>query len=149
MSDYHNTIHRISFDEMAIEIAKIASKRSEDLHKKVGACVLDKNGRVLGVGYNGIRSGQSKGDDFWSNRDNRRNYIIHAEVNALANVNTKDAHLLAVTLLPCSSCANTIASYHIQKVIYIEEYEKDENSKNIFKFHNIELIKYNDTNNTV
>lgn len=135
-------MNRISFEYMALEIALIASKRSEDPHKKVGACVLDKDGRVLGVGYNGIRKKQIKSDEFWSDRDNRRKYIIHAEVNALSNVDTTKAHLLAVTLLPCSSCANFIASHNIEKVIYLEEYDKDDQSKDIFKFHNIELIKY-------
>lgn len=135
-------MNRISFEQMAMEIAVIASKRSEDPHKKVGACVLDKYGRVLGVGYNGIRAGHSKGEDFWSDRDNRRNYIIHAEVNALANVNIHKASLLAVTLLPCPSCANIIASHHISKVLYLEDYDRDSTSKDVFKFHNIDLIKY-------
>jgi dCMP deaminase len=134
--------NRISFDQMAIKIAITASKRSEDPHKKVGACVLDKNGRVLGVGYNGIRTGHTKGQDFWSDRENRRNYIIHAEVNALANVDIHKAYLLAVTLLPCPSCANMIASHNISKVLYLEDYERDCISKDVFKFHNINLIKY-------
>lgn len=133
---------RISFEEMALEIALIASRRSEDPHKKVGACVLDKNGRVLGVGYNGIRKKQIKSDEFWSDRENRRKYIIHAEVNALSSVDTSKTYLLAVTLLPCSSCANFIASHNIERVIYLEDYDKDSQSKEIFKFHNIELIKY-------
>lgn len=135
-------MNRISFEDMAMQIAVIASKRSEDPHKKVGACVLDKYGRVLGVGYNGIRKKQIKTNEFWSDRENRRKYIIHAEVNALSNVHTTKAHLLAVTLLPCSSCANFIASHNIEKVLYLEEYDKDIQSKEIFKFHNIELIKH-------
>lgn len=135
-------MNRISFEDMAIQIALVASKRSEDPHKKVGSCALDDKGRVLAVGYNGIRSGQSKNDDFWLDRDNRRKYIIHAEVNALSNINMNRASLLAVTLLPCPSCANLIASSGISKVIYIEDYEKYEQSKEIFKFHNINLIKY-------
>jgi dCMP deaminase len=137
---------RISFEDMAMQIAIVASKRSEDPHKKVGACVLDKNGRVLGVGYNGLRAGQIEDETFWNDRDIRRNYIIHAEVNALSNVDVKKANILAVTLLPCSSCANIIASTNISKVIYGEEYEKDENSKKIFKFHNIDLQKYESDN---
>lgn len=133
---------RLSFDQMGMEIAIIASKRSEDPHKKVGSCVLDLYGRVLGVGYNGIRSGHVKNDQFWSDRDNRRDFIIHAEVNALSNVDRDKAHTLIVTLLPCSSCANLIASYNISRVLYLEEYDKDTKSKDIFKFHNIQLIKY-------
>jgi len=135
-------MNRISFEEMAMEIAIVASKRSEDPHRKVGACVLDKRGRVLGVGYNGIRSKHLEDDIFWKDRDNRRDYIIHAEANALANVDRDKAELLAVTLLPCSSCANIIASYNISKVIYIHDYEKDVKAKEIFKFHKINLIKY-------
>lgn len=133
---------RISFEDLAMEIAIVASKRSEDLYKKVGACVLDKMGRVLGVGYNGIKPGHTMDQHFWKDRDNRRNFIIHAEVNALSNVDINKAYLLAVTLLPCSSCANLIASRNIAKVLYLEEYDKDQLSKEIFKFHNIELIKY-------
>jgi len=133
---------RLSFDQMAMEIALIASKRSEDPHKKVGACVLDSHGRVLGVGYNGIRPSHVKTDEFWADRDNRRDFVIHAEVNALSNVDRDKAHTLAVTLLPCSSCANLIASYKISKVLYLEDYDKDLKSKDIFRFHNIELVKY-------
>jgi len=137
---------RISFEDMAMQIAIVASKRSEDPHKKVGACILDENGKVLGVGYNGIRAGQSENETFWNDRDNRRNYIIHAEVNALSNVDVNKANLLAVTLLPCSSCANIIASTNISKVIYMEEYEKDNNCKKIFEFHKIDLIRYESFN---
>lgn len=125
-----------------MEIAIVASKRSEDPHRKVGACVLDENGRVLGVGYNGLRSKHIKGQNFWQNRDSRRDYIIHAEVNALSHVDPFKARLLAVTLLPCSSCANVIASYNISKILYLENYEYDKKSKDIFKFHKINLIKY-------
>lgn len=133
---------RISFEDMAMQIAIVASKRSEDMHRKVGACVLDEMGRVLGVGYNGIRAKHTKSIKFWQDRNNRRDYIIHAEVNALSNVDIQKAHLLAVTLLPCSSCANVIASHSISKVLYLEEYSHDSKSKEIFKFHKIDLIKY-------
>ena len=45
---------RISFIDAAIDTAKTWSKRSEDIHQKVGACILNKNGEVLSVGYNGL-----------------------------------------------------------------------------------------------
>lgn len=135
-------VNRISFEQMAMEIAIIASKRSEDPHKKVGACVLDKKGRVLSVGYNGIKPGHIMDQNFWMDRENRRNFIIHAEVNALSVTPFNKAHLLAVTLLPCSSCANIIASRNIKKVLYLEEYDKDQQAKDIFRFHKIDLVKY-------
>lgn len=127
---------------MAIKTAKLWSERSEDPYKKVGACVLDKNGRVLSVGYNGVAPKFTLNKKFWSDRDNRRPFMIHAEANALALVKrSQDPYILGVTLLPCSSCATNIASYGIKYVVYQEEYEKDLSSKKIFNFYKIKLIR--------
>ena len=134
--------NRISFIEAAIETAKIWSSRSEDPHKKVGVCILNKDGRVLSVGYNGLLPKFKINEDFFSDRDNRRKYMIHAEINALSLVKRGDEpYLLASTLLPCSNCATNIVAYGVKSVVYSEEYEKDSTAKEIFKFYNIELIK--------
>ena len=70
--------------------------------------------------------------------------MIHAEINALSCISRYDKpHLLASTLLPCSSCATTIAAHNIKKVLYLEEYDKDQKALDIFKFYNIKLIRYN------
>ena len=42
---------RITFEELAINIAKCASERSEDQHRKVGCCVMNKEGRILREDY--------------------------------------------------------------------------------------------------
>ena len=134
--------NRISFIEAAIQTAKIWSSRSEDPHKKVGVCILNKDGRVLSVGYNGLLPKFNINKDFFSDRDNRRKYMIHAEINALSLVKRGDQpHLLASTLLPCSNCATNIVAYGVKSVVYSEEYDKDTTAKEIFKFYNIELIK--------
>jgi len=134
--------NRISFIEAAAETAKIWATRSEDMHKKVGACILNKEGRVLSVGYNGLTPKLNVDVNFWENRDHRRDYVIHAEANALSLIKKQDnPYLIATTLLPCSHCATNIACYSIKIVVYNEEYEKDQKAKDIFKFYNIELIK--------
>jgi dCMP deaminase len=139
---------RISFEDMAMEIAKISSLRSEDLHRKVGCTILNKEGRVLAIGYNGLRPNQNAGQMFWSDREKRRKYIIHAETNALSCLTRYDSpYLLVSTLLPCSCCAMNIASHGIQKVIYLDEYLRDQEAINIFKFHNIKIEKYKKCNN--
>jgi dCMP deaminase len=133
---------RISFIEAAIETAKIWSNRSEDPYQKVGVCILNKDGRVLSVGYNGLLPKFNIAEDFFSDRDSRRKYMIHAEINALSLVKRGDEpYLLASTLLPCSNCATNIVAYGVKSVVYSEEYEKDPTAKDIFKFYNIELIK--------
>lgn len=133
---------RPSFAEIALETAKIWSKRSEDLHQKVGACILNADGRVLSVGYNGLVPKFKSNEDFWKNRDNRRDYIIHAETNALSLIKKQDSpYLIAVNLLPCSSCAINIACYGIKNVVYSKDYERDQKAKDIFKFYEINLIQ--------
>ena len=130
---------RISWERFAIEIADTASLRSEDPHRKVGACALNHQNMVIGVGYNGLASGKDVAKEFWEDRDARRPYMIHAEANCLSLCKKGEVRLLAVTLLPCSYCATMIASYGIQKVVYRDVYEKDLKAEEIFSFYRIAL----------
>lgn len=133
---------RISFIDAAINTAKVWSKRSEDIHQKVGVCILNKNGEVLSVGYNGLTKKYVVDKTFWADRDHRRDYVVHAEMNALSLIRKQDEpYIMATTLLPCSDCARNIACYGIKIVVYIDDYEKDQKAKDIFKFYNINLIK--------
>lgn len=136
---------RISFDKMAMELAIAASKRSEDPYKKVGCAILDKQGRVMSVGYNGLQPKQKIKKCFWNNRSERRKYIIHAETNALSYIKRSESpYLLASTLLPCACCAMNIASYGIEKVLFLEDYSLDQEAKIIFNFYNIKLYNISD-----
>jgi|TARA_R100000700_G_C3164277_1_gene139645 dCMP deaminase len=132
---------RISWEQYALNIAKTASERSEDPFMKVGACALNKDNMVLAVGYNGLATGKKVDKYFWAVRRDRRPYMIHAEANCLSLVKRGEVELLAVTLLPCASCATLIASYNIPKVVYGQEYERDMKALDIFDFYNIECVK--------
>ena len=134
---------RISWEEYALKIAKVASERSQDPYKRVGACALDHFNRVIGAAYNGLAPGIAVDDNFWENREARLPYIIHAEANLLSLIKRGKCKLLACTLLPCSSCASMISAYGIKKVVYIDLYHRDTQALNIFKFNNIECIQYN------
>lgn len=133
---------RISWEEYAIAIAETASLRSEDPYMKVGACILNESNRIVGIGYNGLASGKKAPDKFWDDRDKRRQYMIHAEANALLNVKHGEGFVLACTLLPCKSCATLIAGHGIKKVIYKEIYKRDTSAFDIFDFYNIEHKQY-------
>ena len=133
---------RISWEQYALDIAQTASSRSEDRYVKVGACALNSQQMVVAVGYNGLASGKDVSYDFWRNRDHRRKFMIHAEVNCLSLFKKGEAEMLATTLLPCSSCATLIASYGISKVVYKDVYERDTQALEIFDFYNIECTQY-------
>ena len=135
---------RISWEEYALNLAYTASDRSEDPHRAVGACALSHDNMVLGLGYNGLAAGKEAPDSFWEDRDDRRKYMIHAEANCMSLFNKGQCRLMAVTLLPCSYCATTIAAYGIKKVVYGEMYEQDEKALEILDFYNVELIRAHD-----
>lgn len=128
---------RISWEEYALRIAEVASLRSEDRFVKVGSCALDHSNRVIGVAYNGLSSGVRVDESFWKDRDERRPYMIHAEVNLLSLFKRGECKLLACTLLPCSCCASMIAAYGIKKVVYRDVYFRDDKALDIFKFNGI------------
>lgn len=128
---------RISWEEYALRIAEVASLRSEDPFKKVGACALDHNNRVIGVSYNGLAPGVKVDSEFWADRDKRRPYMIHAEANLLSLFKRGECKVLACTLLPCSCCASMISAYGIKKVVYNELYTRDSMAISIFQFNDI------------
>jgi len=128
---------KITWEEYAIRIAEVASLRSEDPFKKVGACALDLSNRVIGVAYNGLASGLNVDDSFWEDRDKRRPFMIHAEANLLSLFKRGECNLLACTLLPCSCCASMISAYGIKKVVYKEVYKRDTMAIQILEFNGI------------
>ena len=134
---------RISWENYALELAKTASMRSEDPYKKVGACALSFDNRVLGVAYNGLKSGKNPDVSFWKDRDARRPYMIHAETNVLSLFSRNECRLLAVTMMPCSCCARMICAWNIPELVYFEEYNSIESkySMNIFEFYNVKITK--------
>lgn len=130
---------RITWEQYALQIAQVAALRSEDPYRQVGACALDFENRVIGVAYNGLPPGVSVESSFWTDREARRPYMIHAEINILSLLKRGECALLAITHLPCSSCAQAICAHGIKSVVYIEEYERDTNAKKIFLFAGVTL----------
>ena len=139
---------RVSWEQYALNIAHTASQRSEDPYIKVGAWALNEENMVLGVGYNGLASGKSVNESFWGDRNYRRQFMIHAEVNCLSLFKKGEAKLLACTLMPCASCATMIASNCIETVIYKDIYHRDRKALSIFDFYGIKCVKKNLTNMT-
>lgn len=129
---------RISWPEYAMKLAEVASIRSEDCYKKVGCCILGKQNQVLSLGYNGPPAGV---EIDWSDRDERRKRVCHAEINGLRFIKPGEASIIAVTMCPCSNCFVNIAAYGIETVYYKEEYDKDDFSKKLAAEFGIKLIK--------
>lgn len=136
---------RYSWQKMFIEIAKVVAKRSADPHTQVGA-VLVKDNHVIGVGYNGAPK-QFKYDFDWHSSE-KYDYVIHAEMNAVANSNAMgvncDGADIYLTLSPCHDCIKLLIQHGIKTVYYINEYKDFELTKKIANNANIELVKINE-----
>jgi dCMP deaminase len=112
----------INWDEYAMSIAEAVAKKSKDPWQKVGAVILREDNSIASVGYNGFPQGQ---EEDWSDREERRKYVIHAEQNALRYTKPGEGKTLVSTLLPCRDCLKTIAAYKIKRVLYKEVYKSD------------------------
>ena len=128
--------NRLSWEEYALELAWVASRRSEDPYLKVGACVLRHDNSVASLGYNGAPMGV---EIDWSDRDERRKRVVHAEINALRYIKPNEGYLLACTHLPCNDCLKSIASYGITSVVFREVYDRDTSSTELCKEFGINL----------
>lgn len=110
---------RPTWEQYALALAKTAGIRSEDPYVKVGAVVLRRDNSILGLGYNGGPSGIALD---WSDREQRRKYVIHAETNALRFCNPGSARggLMAVSGTPCPTCLTNAAAHGIRRVVFGE-----------------------------
>ncbi len=72
---------------------KTPNQRSHASPVQVGACIVDQNQVILGIGYNGFPRGCSDVELPWSKKAHRGllgtkyPYVVHAEANALLNKN--------------------------------------------------------------
>ena len=130
--------NRLSIPQYAMALAHVASLRSEDPFRKVGAVAIDFDNRVIGTAYNGLAPGFDVADDFWFDRDARRKYMLHAEVNLCSLFTRGSAKLLACTTQPCTSCTQMICSYGIKEIYYRDVYEASD-ADEICKLYGIKI----------
>jgi len=101
-------------------LAAQAATRSKDPRTNVGAVLIGSGRRILSLGYNGFPDGIPETPDRWTS-EQKDKYVIHAEVNALANAArsgvSTDRSWLVCTLAPCSGCARTLIAAGVKAVI--------------------------------
>lgn len=106
-----------------LELAKTAALRSEDPYKKVGAVAIRPDGSIAAVSYNGT---PPKIEIDWSDRDARRPYIIHAEMNVARYIKPHECNKVAITLSPCVDCLKNMSAYGIEDIYFLEKYQNSD-----------------------
>ncbi|MFC5454936.1 deoxycytidylate deaminase [Prosthecobacter fluviatilis] len=117
---------RLTIPEYAMALAHVASLRSEDPFRKVGAVAIDFDNRVIGTAYNGLAPGYNADPDFWADRDARRKYMLHAEVNLCSLFTRGNVRLVACTTKPCTSCMQMLCAYGVKEVYFRDDYPESE-----------------------
>lgn len=117
----------ISWDRYFMGVALLSAMRSKDPNTQVGACIVNKRNRIVGIGYNGFPYGCTDETFPWDNRnpeylDNKYPYVVHAEANAILNATESliDCKLY-VSLFPCNECAKLIIQSGIKEVVYMDD----------------------------
>jgi dCMP deaminase len=116
----------ISWDEMFMAVAFVSSMRSKDPSTQVGACIVDAEQHIVGVGYNGFPIGCSDDELPWARAsphgelETKYPYVCHAEMNAIMNRNAASTRgcRIYVALFPCNECTKLIIQAGIVEVIY-------------------------------
>jgi len=124
--DKGETMKRLKWKDYFMAHAMLAAFRSPDPSTQVG-CVLVKENRIKGEGYNGYPAGvepftweRSPKADFM---DSKYTFVVHSEVNAVLNTSREDAmgSIAYMTLFPCNVCAGIMISAGVKEIIYFDD----------------------------
>lgn len=128
-------VRRLSWDEMFMNLAVIASKRTSCVVVVTGCVFVDENKKILSIGYNGPTEGdyhcnevgcaKIEGDPVTKKLKRCRG--AHAEVNGIINcLNPKAlrSSTLYTVLFPCYDCMKALNNAGIKEIVYKDLYKR-------------------------
>lgn len=148
----------ISWDEYFMGIAILSGKRSKDPGTQVGACIVNEDKKIVGVGYNGFPQGCNDDDFPWEREgeflETKYPYVCHAELNAILNsIKNLKGCTLYVALFPCNECAKAIIQSGIREIVFLSEKYSgtltDIASKKLLDSAGVKYRKLKPTNNVI
>lgn len=146
---YHEKQNK--WDNRFIGLAKHISTWSLDPSTQVGAVIVDRDKRIVSVGYNGLPQGVKDSSERLQNRDVKIKCICHAEINAIlfAQRDLTNCILYTYPLGCCSNCSSYVIQSKISTVVFPKTenprwIESIELSKELFKEAGIEIRELTD-----
>ncbi|GFO11579.1 deoxycytidylate deaminase [Plakobranchus ocellatus] len=122
----------LEWEEYFMAMAFLSAQRSKDPRTQVGACIVNGEKKIVGIGYNGMPIGCSDdvmpwnraadtSDESWL--ESKSPYVCHAELNAVLNKNSADIKgcTIYVALFPCNKCAQVVIQSGIKEVVYYSD----------------------------
>ncbi|XP_043219616.1 deoxycytidylate deaminase-like [Amphibalanus amphitrite] len=143
----------LEWQEYFMAICFLSAMRSKDPATQVGACIVNDDRKIVGIGYNGMPLGCSDDRLPWSKTasdtlDTKYMYVCHAEMNAIMNKNSADVKgcTIYVALFPCNECAKLIIQSGIRKVVYASDKHASKKStiasKRLLEMAGVECCQY-------
>jgi len=145
---------RPSYDEYFMEMARVVSKRSTCLRRKVGA-ILVKDKHILSTGYNGAPKGLKHCSEIGCLRKEQnvpsgeRHELcrgLHAEQNAIIQaavfgISIKNS-ILYCTNTPCVVCVKMLINAGVTEIVFSGEYP-DNLAKKMLNESEVKIRNYN------
>lgn len=143
-----------TLEKWALGIAKQTAERSRDPSTKCGAVILREDKSVCSVGYNGFPRAMEDKQEWYDNRVEKYDRVIHAEMNALlAAKESVNGMTLYVSAPTCKDCAKHVIASGIKRVcwpastdkLFRERWEESINkSMELYGDCNIEVVIVDD-----
>jgi dCMP deaminase len=126
---------RLSWDELFMNLAVTAAKRTACKFHETAAVIVDENHRIVSIGYNGPTTGDvhcidvgcAKVDGDPETGKLKRCRGAHAEINAIINAydgtRLKGATLYSV-LTPCYDCMKALNNSGVKELVYLKGYHR-------------------------
>lgn len=109
---------RPSLHLVMLEVAKALASRAACLKRQVGCVLVDKQGRIIGTGYNGRPRGLPNCRGGYACTAHCEG--VHAEINALLQCKGDDVHAAYVTHAPCWHCVKALVNTGCQSIWYLD-----------------------------
>jgi dCMP deaminase len=150
----HETIHRPDWDTYFMDIARVVARRGNCSRRQVAAIIV-KDTRIISTGYNGTPRGVRNcfeggcprcASTVQSGTHLSECICSHAEENAIAQAACHgiavDHATLYSTTSPCLLCAKMIINSGIREVIYEDEYEFGDLTRDILGQAGVEFRRF-------
>jgi dCMP deaminase len=126
---------RLSWDETFMSLALTVAQRTACKFHTCGVVLVDKNKRIVSLGYNGpsegdvhcTEAGCAKVDGDPKTGELRRCRGAHAEINGI--INAQDTRRLRgatiyTVVFPCYDCMKALNNVGVKEIVYYELYER-------------------------
>ena len=116
---------RPGYNEWQLHKAAVVALRSRDPSTKCGAVIVRPDKSVCSEGYNGFPRNMEDREEWYTDRSEKYDRVIHAEMNALKQAAENVAgYAMFMTGPPCLECAKHIAAWGIIEVVWTDSSER-------------------------